>query len=338
MAKVNVNCIFLDEGGAYVSSDKKLWPCCYHHYQDENLGSVNGMQKLYDKYGKDFNDLTVYNIDEVSNHEWFTTVLRESLDTEHPLYFRTCYNSCGIDMADKIEEVIEKEYWNNDKTESATIALQNNTTVGIFLSGGVDSGLLLYLMVKQIMESSLNVKIQPITWRRPYGKPLPQDWNVPYAQDVIDAVNLLLDPYDIIKERYIFDPEWSDRPLSSEKERSEWLRAHQIAKTELGVDKMVYGTTSNPDESQMKMHDLMDGREEHRDKKYRERHLHNKANPFMTVDKRFLYEIYEQEGLLDTLFPITRSCEAYSDATNDYTTPCEHCWWCKERKWAFGVF
>lgn len=63
-------------------------------------------------------------------------------------------------------------------------------------------------------------------------------------------------------------------------------------------------------------------------------------HPFVNVDKRFvaaMYKKYNVEDLLD----LTRSCEAIpsEDAPFDPNfekTPCGHCWWCLERKWAFG--
>jgi 7-cyano-7-deazaguanine synthase in queuosine biosynthesis len=33
------------------------------------------------------------------------------------------------------------------------------------------------------------------------------------------------------------------------------------------------------------------------------------------------------------IFPITRSCESW---TNDFSKHCGECWWCKEREWGFG--
>lgn len=63
--------------------------------------------------------------------------------------------------------------------------------------------------------------------------------------------------------------------------------------------------------------------------------------PFANIDKRFIasmYSSYDADDLLDT----TRSCESIPNETDDIklfeTTPCGKCWWCLERKWAFGRF
>jgi len=65
--------------------------------------------------------------------------------------------------------------------------------------------------------------------------------------------------------------------------------------------------------------------------------------PFINVHKKGLAEIYQKYNLMDTLFPITRSCEGIIGATNwPHTKPptldehCGECWWCAERLWGFG--
>lgn len=65
--------------------------------------------------------------------------------------------------------------------------------------------------------------------------------------------------------------------------------------------------------------------------------------PFANQNKRNIFDIYKYEGLLDTLFPLTRSCEWEDDFKTLYNIEdpgddghCEKCWWCEERKWGFG--
>lgn len=61
--------------------------------------------------------------------------------------------------------------------------------------------------------------------------------------------------------------------------------------------------------------------------------------PFVNVDKRFVASMYKQYDAMD-LFGKTRSCESIPREDEDLsifeTTPCGNCWWCLERKWAFG--
>ena len=59
--------------------------------------------------------------------------------------------------------------------------------------------------------------------------------------------------------------------------------------------------------------------------------------PWTNLDKRDLCDIYNKHNLLDTLFPVTRSCEwinqDWADPGNGH---CGKCWWCEERYWGFG--
>jgi hypothetical protein len=54
--------------------------------------------------------------------------------------------------------------------------------------------------------------------------------------------------------------------------------------------------------------------------------------PFHNHNKKDIYELYKTLGVLDDLFPITRSCESLSLKYGH----CGKCWWCEERQWAFG--
>jgi 7-cyano-7-deazaguanine synthase in queuosine biosynthesis len=55
-------------------------------------------------------------------------------------------------------------------------------------------------------------------------------------------------------------------------------------------------------------------------------------SPFVNIDKQQIHLMYKELNLLDTLFPVTRSCESKIQRTEH----CGQCWWCEERLWAFG--
>jgi 7-cyano-7-deazaguanine synthase in queuosine biosynthesis len=57
--------------------------------------------------------------------------------------------------------------------------------------------------------------------------------------------------------------------------------------------------------------------------------------PFFNIDKLKIAEMYESLGLLETLFPLTRSCELENPPSN-FLGHCNNCWWCHEREWGFG--
>ena len=57
-------------------------------------------------------------------------------------------------------------------------------------------------------------------------------------------------------------------------------------------------------------------------------------NPFINIDKKKIKEMYDELKLTYTLFPVTRSCD-----NPEWTEgSCCECWWCEERKWAFGTY
>jgi len=65
-------------------------------------------------------------------------------------------------------------------------------------------------------------------------------------------------------------------------------------------------------------------------------------NPWMRYTKKTIAELYKQENLMDDLFMLTESCvveteEALKDMGAD-SFPCKKCYWCTEKKWAFGSY
>jgi len=57
--------------------------------------------------------------------------------------------------------------------------------------------------------------------------------------------------------------------------------------------------------------------------------------PFSNIDKKQIKKMYDELGLTETLFPLTRSC----DNPKVKKGHCNgRCWWCEERKWAFGTY
>lgn len=63
--------------------------------------------------------------------------------------------------------------------------------------------------------------------------------------------------------------------------------------------------------------------------------------PWYNINKQEIAKMYDEE-LLKDLFAITRSCEYdptssyFDNIENPQDGHCGECWWCEERKWAFG--
>jgi len=55
--------------------------------------------------------------------------------------------------------------------------------------------------------------------------------------------------------------------------------------------------------------------------------------PFINKNKKTIAKIYQELDLMNSLFPVTRSCEAIGKL--EYYGHCGECWWCEERLWGF---
>ena len=56
--------------------------------------------------------------------------------------------------------------------------------------------------------------------------------------------------------------------------------------------------------------------------------------PFTNMNKKEIANMYRKENLHE-LYKLTISCESRNDIGPVH---CDDCWWCMERKWAFGDY
>lgn len=56
--------------------------------------------------------------------------------------------------------------------------------------------------------------------------------------------------------------------------------------------------------------------------------------PFFNHNKIHIRQMYEELGIIEKIFPLTRSCESLVLREGH----CGECWWCEERFWAFGRY
>jgi|SaaInl5LU_22_DNA_1037371.scaffolds.fasta_scaffold06819_7 7-cyano-7-deazaguanine synthase in queuosine biosynthesis len=66
-------------------------------------------------------------------------------------------------------------------------------------------------------------------------------------------------------------------------------------------------------------------------------YLNNIYQVYINVDKKFVAGVYQENNLMESLFPITRSCVGTARGTDNFTRDCHQCFWCHERKWAFNL-
>lgn len=213
----------------------------------------------------------------------------------------------------------------------------------LLLSGGLDSASLLYLLCKYYPNTTI----------------IPATGDVAqHAADIYHARNIVFEMrkrFSNIGDHYehkidLDDEEWLkksvdlfdkiDHKISSLKLFSKHLQQIEALKNirqKTGACVFINGTTANPPEKEI---DFSDIAEEKRSPNV----IHDKVietpyggkiySPYINEDKKFVANIYKEEEL-DWLYPLTRSCVATAEQTNNFETVCGECYWCKEKAWAF---
>lgn len=208
--------------------------------------------------------------------------------------------------------------------------------IAVNCSGGADSSILLYTLIRYLEENSrTDTKVTVLTC----ANDLKGRWNARNAAAVINFVientnTNIIDSHiayyrDLQKTEYFHEIELD-------------LFANNK------IDLVISGVTANPREKTTVLNvnnQLVDLKDE----ALPERNSTNQAQwhtsinghwykPFVNIDKKMIAAIYKQFDVTESLLPLTRSCEAFADVTDNFTKPCGECWWCLERKWAFGIF
>lgn len=214
--------------------------------------------------------------------------------------------------------------------------LSNNySKVSIQLSGGLDSSLLLYMLVKD----NPDLMIYPLVMDVETG--LSIAWSS--AEKVLDFVlSALPNQIQAAKVTRINQDPWAGQHLSRANMLSV-LECHVVYGTEANY----HGVTLNPTRDQMQP-DMPDAVWEDRDHRrdplpyglrYDEIDLSlgiKWHSPLRNLTKRAVHDLYEELGLLDTLAPLTESCHSRFAVTQNDGKPCGKCYWCYEKSWAFS--
>lgn len=197
--------------------------------------------------------------------------------------------------------------------------------IGMKLSGGADSAIVCYMLAKHVMLDRPDITIHAIT-----GIAEGKGYQKIFAENVMSKVTELTGIkfgthyYDFVRadssEHYVAD---QDTLVDS------------LYKRKL-IDMHLAGITATPtvDEAPNLYNTGMimpDDRS--KSKFYRELVDGKSFRPLHNIDKRGVAELYTRLGVLEDLFPVTRSCEEF---TNDFSAHCGKCWFCQEREWGFG--
>jgi hypothetical protein len=222
------------------------------------------------------------------------------------------------------------------------IYIPGSRDVIVKMSGGADSSILMFLLAKYKNEynTELNFKITSTV-----GSTKPYQYE--FANQVVKFIDKIypLGDYEHYHNESLPSGEFPDGEDENGFDANKEAYSDDIenlVKSLHNKDSVQYmGITANPSAEQLELHNIADGRDLERDSDVAVPNnelwmgpgFYKYNRPFAKYDKLVVAELYDRYNLTDTLFPLTRSCE---EATFDFSEHCGTCWWCKERKWAFG--
>lgn len=190
------------------------------------------------------------------------------------------------------------------------------TNIGLSLSGGADSAVLAYLLMKYSKSkiyffTTASFEKQIIT--------------VKHSSNVIKKCIELTGNLNV--EHHINYVKFQDR--------TEFLNT-LIEKVDSNIVDVVYTATTNVpcnvNDFENKLNNDILQRRSPAIIKPLFSHGNKLYHPFINLDKKDIKKLYNDLNILSELFPLTRSCES----TSEFDHHCGQCWWCEERLWAFG--
>ena len=252
----------------------------------------------------------------------------------------------------------------------------NNETIDFFdfeipkklivsLSGGLDSAAAMYLTCKHFPQ----IEIIPFTCRDislVRERDTPKDAGTPKdAEHAVKIVKWMQHefPHVKIRDTEITDFNDKDESIISWKQCDEAIKSvDRFAKlNRVKVSKIIQmrdiaqkmvdnnpgairldGMTRNPPIEEMISLGFYNKAETRRDHGAKRPQHYQALDTYMyqvftNVDKKFVADIYKQNNLMETLYPLTTSCVGTWRWTDNYTKDCHRCFWCYEKKWAFNL-
>lgn len=239
-----------------------------------------------------------------------------------------------------VTDVEIKKYFYTDQDKVEFGIPKNGSPIAMFLSGGPDSALTAYMLAKTVKELGYGNPIHPITTEflaRPY--------NIKYAWGVLQKIEELLDVR--FQQHLIFPMPNHALPITDEDKKVIMSANIDEYYKRYNLSCVFNGLTANPPATEVGDTLYGDSSKERDNPEVILKKLKNKhvQYPFLFSNKRVVSYFYNYFDLLDSLFPITRSCEAELKETEYFTKDCfevrpeeKCCWWCRERKWGFEKY
>jgi hypothetical protein len=255
-------------------------------------------------------------------------------------------------MMDKIQDLYKlSEYTDMVRTLNGTLLPFDYSwkNIGIAVSGGADSALLLYLLCSIIKDHNLDTTVHVITNIRCWKT---RPWQQYDSLNVYNYMSTKFPDIKFVRHTNLVPPEfeWGNKGPTLVDEygklvsgdnielrafaeytcHSNNIEAYFNAVTrnpEIDIDNAMHTRNVNPSLETLHLMIM--------------KHMNFVAcHPFRFLDKSFIVSIYKRLGL-NELFDITRSCEGeFSDITyktytkGQFVPVCNNCFWCKERSWA----
>ena len=230
----------------------------------------------------------------------------------------------------------------------------NWKNIGISFSGGADSSLLLYILCKLIVESKSDCKIHPISMVRFHNE---KPWLEYMCRDVYNWIDQQF-PGILQEQQWGFIPPFLEVIKISQLNDSNLnlkfnskLASCDVAVVDsflhyqqqrLDLEFIYTGNTTNPPIEHEKAPAFRhaDVTADNLNRVLSKIHI----SPFGLINKSWVMSQYKNFNLIDTLLPLTRSCESKMSEYNldtwkfgdPYPEPCGKCFFCKEREWAWN--
>lgn len=231
--------------------------------------------------------------------------------------------------------------YSDDKTQSIDFVIpEKYKKICVNCSGGADSAILLYMVIDYVMKNNMTDTTVSVT---SCSNAFKHRWNGRKAANVINWI-LHKTGFENFDMHYTYYRDKQYTPYFHDVEGSLFADKR--------IDIIISGITSNPlsecvvTDIDGKEVDLLETGLTDRTVEADVQTFFDEGDrafytPFKPVDKKFISSMFRQYDVMD-LFDITRSCETIPTTEhydpNFENKPCGRCWWCLERKWAFGRY